>query len=302
MKKKNTSVQKKTNRRPAYKTDGTKKAAKQTASTAPKTKGNKKGKKDDREHQVNISIWVMAGILAAIGILLIIPYIKDGASPQTGDPLPQGPYCYGIDVSRYQHKIKWDSLMVLTDRSGRTIYSKTSAKDIRPVSFVFIKATEGSSMKDKRFHRHWQDAGKSGARRGAYHFFRSSKDPVHQAENFIRTVGEISPEDLPPVLDIETIHSGCTAEMLNDNALTWLRIVGEHYGRKPVVYSSASFISDILCDEITTEYPIWVAHYTGKSPRCKNWHIWQFTDKAVVYGIDGYVDMNVCTRAVLKSL
>ncbi len=86
----------------------------------------------------------MAGILAAIGILLIIPYIKDGASPQTGDPLPQGPYCYGIDVSRYQHKIKWDSLMVLTDRSGRTIYSKTSAKDIRPVSFVFIKATEGS--------------------------------------------------------------------------------------------------------------------------------------------------------------
>ena len=151
MEKKNTSVQKKTNRRPAYKTDGTKKAAKQTASTAPKTKGNKKGKKDDREHQVNISIWVMAGILAAIGILLIIPYIKDGASPQTGDPLPQGPYCYGIDVSRYQHKIKWDSLMVLTDRSGRTIYSKTSAKDIRPVSFVFIKATEGSSMKDKRF-------------------------------------------------------------------------------------------------------------------------------------------------------
>lgn len=148
-------------------------------------KETKKARRMTGSIQVNISIWVMAGILAAIGTLLIIPYIKDGASPQTGDPLPQGPYCYGIDVSRYQHKIKWDSLMVLTDRSGRTIYSKTSAKDIRPVSFVFIKATEGSSMKDKRFHRHWQDAGKSGARRGAYHFFRSSKDPVHQAENFI---------------------------------------------------------------------------------------------------------------------
>lgn len=119
MEKKSTSVQKKTNRRSAYKTDGTKKAGKQTASSAPKAREKKKVKEADRSHQVSVSIWVVTGILAAIGILLIIPYIKDGASPQTGDPLPQGPYCYGIDVSRYQHDIKWDSLMVLTDRRDR---------------------------------------------------------------------------------------------------------------------------------------------------------------------------------------
>ncbi len=58
----------------------------------------------------------------------------------------------------------------------------------------------------------------------------------------------------------------------------------------------------MLCEEIITGYPIWVAHYTSKSPRCKKWHIWQFTDKAVVYGVDGYVDLNACTRSVLKSL
>ena len=46
MEKKSTSVQKKTNRRPAYKTDGTKKAGKQTASSAPKEREKKKRRKE----------------------------------------------------------------------------------------------------------------------------------------------------------------------------------------------------------------------------------------------------------------
>ncbi|MDE6146609.1 MAG: hypothetical protein K2G18_00945 [Bacteroidales bacterium] len=257
---------------------------------------------DSNPRQVTVSIWIIAAILFLLAALIIWPHINDKSSPQTGAAVPSGSYCYGIDISRYQHDISWDSLMVLTDWKGRTIYSKTGAKDIRPISFVFIKATEGSSMKDKRFHKHWKNASQSGARRGAYHFFRSSKNPVHQAENFIKTVGQLSPGDLPPVLDIETMHSGCTAEMLNDRALVWLKAIESHYGRKPIVYSSASFISDILCDEIKNNYPVWVAHYNSTAPRCSNWNIWQFTDKAVVYGIDGYVDMNVCSRSFLKSL
>lgn len=267
-----------------------------------KQKKTRKGKKDDKRRQINVSIPAVAGILAAVCIIVAIPYIKDSSSPETGAEVPHGAYCYGIDISKYQHKIRWDSLMVLTDGRGRTIYSKTKAKDIRPVSFVFIKATEGSSMRDKKFRTHWEDAAGHGIRRGAYHFFRSSKDPVKQAENFISTVGELSPADLPPVLDIETIHAGCPAKLLNENALIWLETVKNHYGRKPIVYSSASFINDILCDEITGEYPVWVAHYGTSSPGCGKWHIWQFTDRSLVYGAEGYVDLNVCTHAVLKSL
>ena len=98
-----------------------------------------------------------------------------------------------------------------------------------------------------------------------------------QAENFIKTVGELRYKDLPPVLDIETIHSGCSHKTLNDKALTWLKIIEKHYGRKPIVYSSASFIEDILCDEIKRDYPIWVAHYETDTPRYKDWDFWQFT-------------------------
>ena len=141
---------------------------------------------------------------------------------------------------------------------------------------------------------------RAGAKAG--HFFRSSKDANAQATHFIRTVGDLSADDLPPVLDIETIHKGCSYKTLNEKALIWLRAVEKHYGRKPIVYSSASFINDILSKEITDNYPIWVAHYGVSKPRCDRWHIWQFADNATVYGIAGEVDLNVTTEDTLRTL
>ena len=250
-----------------------------------------------------MNIWIVIAIILLTGLIISWPSIRHRSHGEDkGAIVPKGAYVYGIDISHFQTHVEWDSLMVLTDGSRRTMRSMSMAKDIRPVSYVFIKATEGSSMKDKHFRKHWKEAGKKDIRRGAYHFFRSSKDPREQAENFIKTVGELRYKDLPPVLDIETIHSGCSHKTLNDKALTWLKIIEKHYGRKPIVYSSASFIEDILCDEIKGNYPIWVAHYETDTPRYKDWDFWQFTDKAVVHGIDGYVDLNACPAATLEDL
>lgn len=261
----------------------------------------KKGRKKVRK--IHMNIWIVIAIILLTGLIISWPSIRHRSHGEDkGAVVPKGAYVYGIDISHFQTHVEWDSLMVLTDGSRRTMRSMSMAKDIRPVSYVFIKATEGSSMKDKHFRKHWKEAGKKDIRRGAYHFFRSSKDPREQAENFIKTVGELRYKDLPPVLDIETIHSGCSHKTLNDKALTWLKIIEKHYGRKPIVYSSASFIEDILCDEIKGNYPIWVAHYEADTPRYKDWDFWQFTDKAVVHGVDGYVDLNACPAATLENL
>lgn len=267
----------------------------------PVARRRKSGKRK-KIRQFRIGIWAIAGICAGLLLWFLWPYMVGGPREESGSKVPPGPFSYGIDISHYQHDVQWDSLMVMTDGRGRTTLSKLHAKDIKPVSFVFIKASEGASMKDKRFRVHWKSAGKSGIRRGAYHFFRSSKDPVQQAQLFIKTVGRLAPEDLPPVLDIETIHKGCSRKTLNDRALRWLKEVERHYGRKPVIYSSAHFIRDILSDEIKSNYPIWVAHYDTETPDHDNWDIWQFSDKAVVYGIDGYVDLNVVLPDALKAL
>ena len=280
------------------------------AKKAANRKGGKKRtlqkrRKKRRPIKIKVTAYVMSAVfvvLAALAALIAKPYIKERHIVDKGAYVPSGYYCYGIDISRYQTDIEWDKVKVLTDAHGRTTNSVNLAKDIRNISYVFIKATEGTSLRDRHFKKHWNDAGRRGVRRGAYHFFRSSKDAENQARHFIRTVGDLSADDLPPVLDIETIHKGCSYKTLNDKALIWLETVEKHYRRKPIVYSSASFINDILCKEIKENYPIWVAHYGVPSPRCDRWHIWQFADDAVVYGVDGYVDLNVTTEQILNSL
>ncbi len=285
--------------------------AKNTKNTLPrkpgKTANERKRKsigrgKSKKKKQTEISIWIVCAVLLALCIWTIRPYLSDRSSPDRGDIVPKGAYCYGIDISHYQNDIQWDSLMILTDGSRRTIRSKITAKDIKPVSFVFIKATEGTSMKDRNFQEHWNEAEKRNLTKGAYHFFRSSKSGEVQARHFINTVGKIGPNDLPPVLDIETIHRGCSHKTLNKRALEWLETISDHYGRKPLIYSSASFVENILCKEIKDNYPIWIAHYETDKPGSDRWDIWQFTDKAIVYGIEGYTDLNVCSTEFLKSL
>lgn len=196
-----------------------KKAGAQKARTSPAKRPRRKKRKPKK---VNIGVWTAVGIAASVILALAVMFISQGGGGghETGAKVPPGDWRYGIDISHHNAgDIVWDSLYVLTDKRGKTIRDHHLAKDIRPVSFVFIKATEGVSMVDKDFKRNWQDAGRSGLRRGAYHFFRSSKDGEAQARLFIKTVGDLRFKDLPPVLDIETIHRGGSMKKLNEEAL-----------------------------------------------------------------------------------
>lgn len=273
-----------------------KKASAQKARTSPAKRPRRKKRKPKK---VNIEVWTAVGIAASIILALAVMFISQGGGGghETGAKVPPGDWRYGIDISHHNAgDIVWDSLYVLTDKRGKTIRDHHLAKDIRPVSFVFIKATEGVSMVDKDFKRNWQDAGRSGLRRGAYHFFRSSKDGEAQARLFIKTVGDLRFKDLPPVLDIETIHRGGSMKKLNEEALKWLETIEGHYGKKPIVYTGSSFARDWLSKRITDNYPVWIAHYEKDRPDFDGWTFWQFTDKAVVKGVPGPVDLSVMKR------
>lgn len=273
-----------------------KKAGAQKARTSPAKRPRRKKRKP---RKVNIGVWTAVGIAASVILALAVMFISQGGGGghETGAKVPPGDWRYGIDISHHNAgDIVWDSLYVLTDKRGKTIRDHHLAKDIRPVSFVFIKATEGVSMVDKDFQRNWQDAGRSGLRRGAYHFFRSSKDGEAQARLFIKTVGDLRFKDLPPVLDIETIHRGGSRKKLNEEALKWLETIEGHYGKKPIVYTGSSFARDWLSKRITDNYPVWIAHYEKDRPDFDGWIFWQFTDKAVVKGVPGPVDLSVMKR------
>lgn len=264
----------------------------------PKNVSKKRKKGSKRKKRVRIDPKTAIALAALILMLGIgIPFLRDARRPKAraGAYLPATQFsACGIDISHNNAgPILWDSLLVMVDHSGRTVKSLAEAQKVYPVKFVFIKASEGAGMKDPKFKTYWEEAGKRDIQRGAYHFFRSSKDGTVQANNFISAVGELRHSDLPPVLDIETMHRGCSRKALNDRALQWLEAVGSHYGCTPVVYTSDDFAKNVLSDEIKENYPIWIARYGTREPAYEGWRYWQFTDKAFVYGLPEPVDLSI---------
>ena len=223
---------------------------------------------------------------------MLYPYIRYGKFASEGAPVPDGARSFCVDLSHHNTGIVWDSLKVVVDRSGHTTKDLLHAKSIYPVTTVILKATEGEKFTDRRFEEYWEEAGKRNYPRGAYHFFRSSRNAEKQAAHYISKV-KLRHSDLPPVLDVETMHEGCSKQELNEKVLVWLKAVEKHYGRTPIVYTSDSYARDILSPDITQHYPMWIARYNRKEPRFDSWTMWQFTDKAVLYGASGYVDLSV---------
>lgn len=208
-----------------------------------------------------------------------------------GIPLPEEYSVFGIDVSRYQNKIDWDR--VADFKSGRFT-----------VEFVFMKATEGTALKDPNFTVNWIGARQNQIPRGAYHFFRAGLDAEKQANHFCRNV-KMQVGDLPPVLDVEEIPSGMSKTQLVNAVKVWLQIVERNYGIKPIVYTGANFYEQYFRGTTIEKYPLWVAHYYQNRPATfADWKFWQFSDKASVDGISGPVDANVFsgTAAQLNSM
>lgn len=75
---------------------------------------------------------------------------------------------------------------------------------------------------------------------------------------------------------------------------TWMRIVRQHTGVKPVLYVSQNFVNKYLnaAPDIKKDYNIWIARYGEYKPDIKLIY-WQLSPDGRVNGIHGDVDINV---------
>ena len=227
-----------------------------------------------------------------LGTPLNVDVIKEQFYNMTeGANLPKGEWSYGIDISHHQPFVFWKNLSIYTDQNGKTVWNKKNAAKEMRIDYVIMKASEGETFRDWRFKRRWKNAYKFTYKRGAYHFFRPEKDAEAQAKNFIKQVNNIGPEDFPPILDVEKTD-GLSANAINVKVQEWLQIIEKHYGRKPIIYANPHYLNNILSSEITQNYPIWVANYGVSRPNWNKWHMWQFTDRALIRGV-GCADLNV---------
>ncbi|GAB6982561.1 hypothetical protein JCM15908A_09360 [Prevotella dentasini JCM 15908] len=105
---------------------------------------------------------------------------------------------------------------------------------------------------------------------------------------------QLSPGDLPPVLDVESKPKNLTVQDFQQNILTWLHIVEDRYHVKPIIYTYYKFKDLYLSDSRFDDYPYWIAHYyVDKMEYEGPWKFWQHTDAGRLPGISGYVDLDI---------
>lgn len=234
-------------------------------------------------------------ILVAILLLAAVAFILDKLLPRPriypgfGVFIPAQYAIVGIDVSRYQGRIFWESVAAMKDQD-------------RHIDFAFIKATEGETGIDSRFDYNWKAAGEALVPRGAYHYFHPAQNASLQARNFLQqTTGTTG--NLRPVLDVETLEN-VASKALRDSICTWLTAVGNSFETAPIIYTNASFYNQYLKGYFD-DYPLWIAHYKATKPAVRtDVQFWQFSDSGRVNGVTVPVDFNVFTgdRTALQEL
>jgi lysozyme len=221
------------------------------------------------------------GSFSWVGLALLAGGCAGGVTGDDIFPTPAEYEVGGIDVSRYQGDIDWNSVQA----SG--------------VRFAWIKATEGGDRVDEKFAQNWAAAKAAGVPRGAYHFAYWCRPMEEQAAWFTANVPK-DPDALPPVLDVEWNGQSrtCPKRIPRDIALAQMKIMlaamERAYGERPVIYTSIDFHRDVMQGEFS-DYPVWV-----RSVKChpalryanRRWHFWQHTAEGHVAGIRGYVDRN----------
>lgn len=159
--------------------------------------------------------------------------------------------------------------------------------------FVIIKATEGYGYVDPKCDQHYQRAKANGQLRGVYHFARPDlgNSARTEADWFVDNIqGYIKDAILVLDWEMSTWNVGWAKE--------WLDRVYERTGVRPMIYMSASVISQYNWNDVVNgNYGLWIAGYPASydisNPPTPNpedmpysigswsfWAIWQYSSCA----------------------
>lgn len=179
----------------------------------------------------------------------------------------------GIDVSHHQGVINW--------------------KDVahENIAFVYVKATEGATYTDPRFHENMKGAIDAGLATGAYHYFRMTSGATEQFKNFKKALSEYKFQ-LVPMIDVETSDEKPVKE-LQDSLDVFIKLLKEEYGCPPMIYGTQSSYNT-FCAPKYNRYHLYIGRYGSNSPEIKGpgtYTIWQYTESGKIKGINKHVDI-----------
>ena len=179
------------------------------------------------------------------------------------------------------------------------------------IAGAWRKATEGATYNDPGFGPARQAAHAAGVPLGAYHFARPDRNTAEaEAEHFCRMIGEVREHELRPALDMEH-PAGVDREeweraVAKVDLEAWARAfnhrVKAELGVGPIFYSYSSFILEhVKPQHGPIGYGLWLAVYDRNDgaehpftvpPPWKRAVAHQFTSRARVAGVEGFVDLS----------
>jgi GH25 family lysozyme M1 (1,4-beta-N-acetylmuramidase) len=230
-----------------------------------------------------------------LALAIILPLGVPGITAQAAAPNEIASAALGIDVSRFNGLIDWDQVAA----SG--------------IKFAMIRVgsrttTTGILTEDVYARYNLQEANRVGIKVGVYFFSTAvSEAEALEEANFVISLISKYKITFPVAYDCEQFNSATSRQVtLGRDVRTALAIkfldTIAAAGYTPMFYGSQNAMTANAEWNMTllNKYKVWVAQYpsqpfplTPATSYTGIYAMWQYTSKALLAGINGYVDMSV---------
>ncbi len=195
----------------------------------------------------------------------------------------------GIDVSNWQGYINYQQVK----QSG--------------IQIVYIKASQGTTIKDAYFDINYENAKANGLKVGFYHFLTATtEEQARQEAQFFASVISGKTPDCKLALDYE-VFGGVGPTQINNIASAFLETIRRLTNKEPIIYSDLFNAQRVFSRELANEYPLWIADYNSQqslenqTANWNNWTGWQYTDRGQVPGIRANTDRDIYTNQIFLN-
>ena len=200
----------------------------------------------------------------------------------------------GIDVSKWNKEIDWEKV-------------KGDGIEFAIIRCGYRGASSGALVLDPMYKRNIEGAIEAGIPVGVY-FFTQALDEVEAVEEASMVISLIEDYDVdyPVFLDSESAGGRGRADALDAEERTkihkaFLETIASA-GYETGIYASRNWLNDELDMTEVSEYRTWLAEYADIPVYDKYYHMWQYTSKGSVDGIETRVDLNLCYMNIDTSI
>lgn len=200
----------------------------------------------------------------------------------------------GIDVSKWNKTIDWDAV-------------KDAGIEFAIIRCGYRGAVNGALVLDPMYEQNIRGAIEADIPVGVY-FFTQAVDEVEAIEEASAVISLIEEYDVdyPVFLDSESTGGAGRADGLAADERTkihkaFLETIAAA-GYETGIYGSRNWLNDQVDMEELSSYKTWLAEYAEVPEYDGYYHMWQYTSKGTVDGIDTNVDLNLCYMNIDTSI